>query len=1011
MNFQPVYGRIVYNRFQTFPRPVYLRIVFSSIIILILFSNSCFAQFKTTASNIITPELERNVMTTLKKSNSTFQLIENKGQLGLPKNVIAYFSTSSQIVFIENDRLRIVVVDPIGNKKNIQKQLAVGKNKSSFSSGTGKFHYSSFSLLFKNSLGFKQFEKGKHFETQRNFFNSRSPKNAVTNVASYEEITLKDVYDGIDLRLYSEEKGELEFDWIVWPGSDPNKIRMKFEGQKKLSINGNGELIIRLELGQFYMRMPESYYSTPNGKEIADVRFRLERKDEITFKNTQRYNGSYPLVIDPDLLWGTFFDGGKSTFDEYLYSIEYNYNNGLIYCGGVANQQIPTAYAAAISSGYQPSFDSVGTLGYGNTGNPQQEGLIYALTKDGQSIQYITYIGGSDSDVIAGLSLSNSNVFVCGFTSSSDFPITNGSGGTTAAFDNAIDGTRDGFVAVLSSSLNQLLYASYLGGSSSDSSLTIRATSDNSFYVSLNCTSSLPISSPNYLVNYANNSFSGPSEEAWIGKFTNFNQLDFGTYIGGTVSGSNTMINDFQLLSNGDVVFIGSTDQITEVNGTVSNGSLSDVLFGRIIVPLSGAVSFGVLEQFGGTKNDKGYGIYSLGDSVSILVGQTQSSDFPTGSGTKFQNSLGGNIDGFIVRINNDGSGGYKANYVGGSKQDNLVSIRPIVLNNNALLMGFGATQSTNLSVTNYNSGTFFSNANSGGWDMMFLICDMTLSTKYYLSYVGGSDNDYLGATGVPVGSNHLFYNTVDSVLYVGTTTHSLQSTQAPKFVGRGINDVTNFGVPVFDSTKNNNSGSDNDTHVIIAISTKLLYSILASKWQNFETGLNSDCSVQLFWAMVGEDPSVQYTIQRSKDGTNFESIGSVTSGNQNYTFTDMSAPGLSGVIYYRIAATAPGQHTNYSKIDPVQLCNDKQDIIRIYPTISNNFVYIQGLNFTSPKNILISLYNASGNMLMQKNTLLSNNSIQFSFGRRYSSGNYIISIKDPVTGEQLHLQKIIIRN
>ena len=435
----------------------------------------------------VSPEIKKQVLATLKESSQKFQLIENKGQWGLPSNVIAYFSTSSQIVFIEKDRLRIVVMDPIAKKKNIPQ--ASSKNISGVSNSPlgEKYRYDAFSIIFKNSLGLKHFEKGKLFETQRNFFNSRSTQNAVTGVGSYEEITLKDVYKGIDLRLYSQEKGQLEFDWVVWPGSNPDKIRMKFEGQEKLSLNTNGKLLIKLNLGQFCMNLPESYYATPTGKENANVRFKLSRKNEISFKYSKKYNDSYPLVIDPDLLWGTFFDGGKSTFDEYLYSIQYNYNNGLIYCGGVANQQISTAYAAALASGYDQVFDSAGkTPGYGGTGTGLQDALIYALTKNGQTIQYITYLGGSDSDVVAGLSLSNSNVFVCGYTSSSDFPVTDGTGGTTAAFSNTLGGTRDGFVAVLNSSLNQLIYSTYLGGPSRDSALTIRATSDNSFYVSLN---------------------------------------------------------------------------------------------------------------------------------------------------------------------------------------------------------------------------------------------------------------------------------------------------------------------------------------------------------------------------------------------------------------------------------------------------------------------------------------------------------------------------------------------
>jgi hypothetical protein len=47
-----------------------------------------------------------------------------------------------------------------------------------------------------------------------------------------------------------------------------------------------------------------------------------------------------------------------------------------------------------------------------------------------------------------------------------------------------------------------------------------------------------------------------------------------------------------------------------------------------------------------------------------------------------------------------------------------------------------------------------------------------------------------------------LFFNASDSVLYLGTTTHSIENTQAPLFVGRGAIDTANAGVPVFDSTK-----------------------------------------------------------------------------------------------------------------------------------------------------------------------------------------------------------------
>jgi hypothetical protein len=64
----------------------------------------------------------------------------------------------------------------------------------------------------------------------------------------------------------------------------------------------------------------------------------------------------------------------------------------------------------------------------------------------------------------------------------------------------------------------------------------------------------------------------------------------------------------------------------------VPNNSFGrEVLFGKISVPPSGPVSFAIIDRIGGNGEDYGWGIYSLGDSVSVLVGQTNSTDFPLG--------------------------------------------------------------------------------------------------------------------------------------------------------------------------------------------------------------------------------------------------------------------------------------------------------------------------------------------------------------------------------------------
>ncbi len=248
--------------------------------------------------------------------------------LGLPRTVVAYFSSGNQTVFIERDRLRVVVV----RSKEKEADIGFVNDKSSITSKSKEYRYNTFTILFRGSRGFSSYEKIKPFETKRNFIDARSSEQNITNVSSYGEILLKNIYPDIDLRLYSQESGQMEFDWIVAPYADASMIKMKFEGQKKLSIDTSGNLEINLAMGSFHIHLPESYYITPAGKQQAGIYFYLSGKNEVRFKGFEKEQKKYPLVIDPDLLWGTFFDGGHFDFDEYLYGLTFNNNNQLIYC-------------------------------------------------------------------------------------------------------------------------------------------------------------------------------------------------------------------------------------------------------------------------------------------------------------------------------------------------------------------------------------------------------------------------------------------------------------------------------------------------------------------------------------------------------------------------------------------------------------------------------------------------------------------------------------------------------
>jgi len=90
------------------------------------------------------------------------------------------------------------------------------------------------------------------------------------------------------------------------------------------------------------------------------------------------------------------------------------------------------------------------------------DGFVAKLNVNGQ-ILYATYLGGNGTDSAAAIAVDASgNAFVGGVTASSNFPTTAG------AYDTSIGGSQDAFVVKLNAAGSALVYATFLGGSSTD---------------------------------------------------------------------------------------------------------------------------------------------------------------------------------------------------------------------------------------------------------------------------------------------------------------------------------------------------------------------------------------------------------------------------------------------------------------------------------------------------------------------------------------------------------------
>lgn len=74
-----------------------------------------------------------------------------------------------------------------------------------------------------------------------NYFLGNDPKKWRTNVPNYAKVKYQSVYPGVDLVYYGNPR-QLEYDFVVAPGADPNVITLEFEtGALKLENLKNQE--------------------------------------------------------------------------------------------------------------------------------------------------------------------------------------------------------------------------------------------------------------------------------------------------------------------------------------------------------------------------------------------------------------------------------------------------------------------------------------------------------------------------------------------------------------------------------------------------------------------------------------------------------------------------------------------------------------------------------------------------------------------------------------------------
>jgi hypothetical protein len=293
------------------------------------------------------------------------------------------------------------------------------------------------------------------------------------------------------------------------------------------------------------------------------------------------------------------------------------------------------------------------------------DAFVAKLGPDGTTLVYATYLGGSGFDSGRSIAVDTAgNAYVTGYTDSADFPLQN-------PLDANRGGPSDAFIVKLGPQGNTLLFSTYFGGSSTDNADAIALDAQNNVYVAGRTAGGLP------LLNAAQSAFGGV-EDAFVLKLNaSLSTYAYVTYLGGGVTDIARGL-DVDELGRACVAGFTQSGDFPAVNAPAHGpgGGAGDGFF-ALLAPDGG--SWLVSSPQGGSALDSALSVACTTSRLAV-VGETASSDFPTGTaiGAQVQSALGGDRDGFLSVFDVSALPAVTLSlgtYVGGRRDDRLVDV------------------------------------------------------------------------------------------------------------------------------------------------------------------------------------------------------------------------------------------------------------------------------------------------------------------------------------------------
>lgn len=856
-----------------------------------------------------------------------------------------------------------------------------------------------------------------------NFFIGNNPQYWKIDQPNYDGLHFQNIYPKIDLKIYSSTE-RIKYDIILKPGFDLSDLKTNYEGAEKVTITDDGlGILIVSKFGIFKEHIPEVFQIINNKKILIECKYTI--KNKIISYEINNYNANYDIVIDPTLIYSSYFG---SVGDDYFVigDIAEDITGNIYTTGSSTNLNFPTTpgsynqlYGGGLTDIFLMKFDASGTLlastfiggndydfGFGidvdMNGNPILGGdswsgnfpttpgtyqpvhspvaatngdiTITRFTPSLNTILNSTFVGGNADEqpheLVAG---SNGNIYLGG-QAKAGMPTTAG------CYQTNCGGDYDYFATILDANLINLLASTYIGNTARDRGNGIAI--DNSFNV--------------YLTGYVEGAFpttpgafdvtiNGGTSDVTVVKFNpTLTNLVYSTYLGS--SGADLAQSSIEVVNN-EAIVVGTAGSVNfpttpgAYSTTFSGGS--DVFITKLNANGAGLVFSTLL---GSPNNDQGWNIY-LDPNGNIGVTGNCANNFPITTCAYDNTFNGGTADAFISIFNNNCSSLLYSSYFGGSLDE---SGRALKINGNQHLL-FGNTSSADIDMI----GTPFDNSYNGTRDIFVAVFDdLSFTGSFtYTNSCSSSPVSFSSGVGIQTAS----WNFGDSTSGSNNTSNLLNPTHLFTNVGlytitliASNNCATDTIVQLLTIVPSDTTSTIEDTTVCIGSSLLLTATGGTSfVWNNGITSTNDS-------VVITPSTNTQYIVTAQTAGCN------ALPDTVNVTIIQNSTLNIIGDSIVcsgnTLTLTAAGTTGNFQWSGPISSTNDS---ITFTPLISS-FVYLQeigGVCSNAIDSLQITVSNSLVTNAMSDTIVCPNSNITLTVtgGSNYIWNNGITSNNDSV--------------